>query len=532
MTLSDQISELLGGAKSGTTFGFDYGTTNCVFAYKEGVTAPPKMLTLPQAIRNGAPSLFMRGDDGREYACDEVLQQNGLENNPGAVCASIKTKLREKVIRLNGHDYEPKYIAAAVAKRFMQICELALEDEMVYDEIKIIVCGVPVRFDAETRGELKAVLQEATGKTVYLVPEPILAALTKEYYEKKGAERKGERFVPKDTLAIDVGGGTTDLVLLKPNATPTDANPFPFTAHSPDGFEEAGDDMDKRMFALMLEKITENPGTIGRSKLKLFSNEQDPLHRRLLHFAKLFKEQLSANDYYESNLAFSEYGSVNVRITRAEYEDRVRPLIQKIVDHAADILEKSYSAKQPDVDIMLVGGATYTPLLTAMLRKRFPWLKDRIHQRFPEMAVAMGAAIYAEDPALVNPKVAFGYAVDTFTADKKKEVLQVVIPSDAVLPKTDISRYQTLQEGQLAVTFHVYEIYNTDGRTELSMDEGCQKEYAITHKFGRRVPMGTEVKLTTTLTEEGLLTMKISDFLYDSPGPTTKTFTLSGTTPA
>ena len=142
MTLSDQISELLGGAKSGTTFGFDYGTTNCVFAYKEGVTAPPKMLTLPQAIRNGAPSLFMRGDDGREYACDEVLQQNGLENNPGAVCASIKTKLREKVIRLNGHDYEPKYIAAAVAKRFMQICEHALEDEMVYDEIKVIVCGV------------------------------------------------------------------------------------------------------------------------------------------------------------------------------------------------------------------------------------------------------------------------------------------------------------------------------------------------------------------------------------------------------
>ena len=106
-----------------------------------------------------------------------------------------------------------------------------------------------------------------------------------------------------------------------------------------------------------------------------------------------------------------------------------------------------------------------------------------------------------------------------------------MIPSDAVLPKKDISNYKTLKEGQTAVTFHVYEIYNTDGRKVLSMDEGSQKEYSITHKFGRRVPMGTNVSLTTTLSEEGLLTMKVTDFLYDSPGPTTVTFNLSGTTP-
>ena len=149
-------------------------------------------------------------------------------------------------------------------------------------------------------------------------------------------------------------------------------------------------------------------------------------------------------------------------------------------------------------------------------------------QRFPEKAVALGAAIYAQTPELVRPKVAYGYAVNTYINKGKKEVLRVIIPSAADLPMTVTANFSTLDENQLAVKFSFYEVPNSAGNIHVDKELGRLTAYSITHKFASRVPKDTPVKLTTTLTEDGVLNMTVEDFQRQKL-ITEKTFTMNNT---
>lgn len=533
MGINEKLQDLLGDANQirfrGTTFGLDFGTTTCLMAYKDSEAAPPRALTYPTDVGSTIPSLFLRADDGREYTCERALKVSREGENTKSLCRSIKTQLHKDTLTLNGKVYETSYIAGQIVKHVMQISQQALENEMVFDKVTRLVCGEPVRFDAGLRGKLKRILESATGVSIVLVPEPVLAAVTRDYYARKRAVQRGETYVPRAMLVVDSGGGTTDIVVLIPNPNRNARSPHPYKTKAPDGLLKAGDEMDRQLHALMLEKIRANPGTIAASSLKFFSDEQHFLCRRLRQVARQFKEELSSELSYADNVSFGNYGATSIRVTRAEYEARIRPLVTEITNLAADVLKRSGLDVRAGFDVLMVGGASHTPLLRSMLRERFEPMGGQICDCFPEKAVALGAAIYAEEPEIAQSKVAFGYAVDSYNSTGTRKILSVVIPSDAELPKTDISHFETLHENQLAAGFRVYEIYNTDSRTQLELEEGEAKEYTLSHKFGRRVPKGTSVHLKTVLTPEGILTMTVTDDLEDSPGPTSKTFAMNET---
>ena len=492
-------------------WGLDFGTYRSVVSYISA-GAPPKVPGYRDACLGGIPSLFWRDKGGIEHVGDEVQAMDGLLVDPAGVCSSVKTKLAQEV-RLHGVPYRTSDIAVRIIQRVLSVSRQLLDQEFIPMDLQELVVGVPVRFNAAQRGEIADIVRRATGLTgadaVRLVPEPILAALCIDYFQRRAGH--GE---DRPLLVYDMGAGTFDAVVLRRNSHPTVREPYPYIALEPEGCTVAGDRMDERMEQLILGKLRQC-SNINMSVLEN-PTHQDRIQLRT-YYARKAKETLSGISEMDLQVSGVECGTAVIHLTRAEYEAAIRTDVAETVELAAQVAQKAGVWNDPTLDILLVGGSTYIPLIRDMLLEKFDWLTESdIQQRFPEKAVALGAALYAAEPKAVLPKVAYGYAVDTVKNGEKK--LHVCIPPNDKLPMTMEHRYFTRFENQRSVRFTVFEVDHGAKGEFLNMDEGKALSaseggmtYHIEHNFGREVPVDTQVTLTVTLSPDGLLVMKVED---------------------
>lgn len=513
MSLQDEMRASLEDQQVSTVFGLDFGTYRSVMAYYDGtkLEVPP----YSDACLGGLPSLFWRTTDGKEWVSDEVSARDGLTLDPDGVCRSVKTHLNEKTIMLHGKAYTPHEIAVRIVQRVLAVSKpLLLEQEFVEMEFDTIVCGVPVRFKAPERNEIQSIVQEAIGckadgtpKEVRLVPEPILAAIAVDTI----LEQKTKKTPNRPVLTFDMGAGTFDAVLLTPNLKPTEREPYPYIARDPDGSNIAGDCMDAHMEELMLNKLP-------LAKWRTMGNERHQDRLALRAAARRAKERLSTLPEIDELVTDSLGNRATLHITRAEYEACIRKDLQKNVDIAEKIVRNTGYWNVPSLDIILVGGSTYIPLVKQLLLERFDWLDaSHIQQRIPEKAVALGAAAYAARPQIVLPKVAYGYGVSTYNVSQQKDMIHVCIESGCKLPMTYHAKFSTRFNNQSAVQFVVYEVDHGEKGEFLDLEEGhalsdTQQAYALHHDFGRSVPADTTVELTVTLDANGILSSRITDF--------------------
>lgn len=506
-----------------TKWGLDFGTYRSMVAYTMNSEAPKTPQYRDENL-GGVPSLFWRDENGNEYVGDQVSEREGRYHDPEGVCSSVKMKLQEDRITLYGKSYSPTEIAVRLVQRILEVSRSALQQEFVEMDFDEIVVGYPIRFNAADRGELEAILKTATnGKHIRLTPEPTLAALCNDYFSRRIGRR------PKTTLVFDMGAGTFDCTVIRPVTNRTARNPHPYEELASDGSFIAGNRMDELMTELIVEKLRQNPGGIIMSVIE---NQRTASYKWLSQeFAREQKERLSeAEDgKIDFDVSYSGCGSSGkLTITRGEYEEKIRSEIQKNVDIAAQTLARAKLGEHPDVDILLVGGSTYIPLVKKLLEEKFDWIKENIMQRFPEKAVALGAALYAAEPEVIASKVMFGYAVETHISSKNKNMLHVRIGADDELPKTVKGNYYTRYDNQRYVSFPIYEISHGKFDDLLELSDGTRAEdngevYEISHDFGRKVPVDTKVELTTTLDQNGVLTMIVDD-LGISSETTKKTF--------
>lgn len=483
-------------------WGLDFGTYRSVVSYiSEG--SAPKVPNYQDACMGGVPSLFWRDQGGIEHVGDEVQAMDALLTDPAGVCSSVKTRLTEKEIRLHGVPYSPSEIAVRIIQRLLTVSRQLLDQEFIPMDMQRLVVGVPVRFNAAQRGEIVRIVRRATGlDDVVPVPEPILAALCIDYFQLRAGNKE-----KRPLLVYDMGAGTFDAVVLKRNEKPTLQDPYPYVALSPEGNQIAGDRMDQRMEELILDKLQQS-GCIDMSVLKN-EQHQDRIQLRT-YYARKAKETLSRIPEMDLRVSGVECGNAQIHITREEYTARIRDDVAETVELAAQVAKNAGVWGEPALDVLMVGGSTYIPLIREMLLKKFHWLEESdIQQRYPEKAVALGAALYAAEPEAVLPKVVYGYAVDTNVSDEVK--LCVCIPPNAKLPMTTEAGYRTINDNQTSVGFTVYEVDHGEEGEILDLEEGKKLAYHISHKFGREVPIHTSVRLKTTLTPGGLLTMSVDD---------------------
>lgn len=496
--------------------GIDNGTSNGMLALKEGKDAPIQYPHLPSDCPHGMPMLFMYDKNGKEWVGDQVAAKNGLIEEPQAVCQSVKMKLDEERILLNGRVFTPKYISVKIVKRLLELSRQCFAQSFVDMEYDTVVAGVPAGFTAAARGEVREIIQEATGCTdVRLIDEASAAALANH----RAKNRPG--MPNRNTLTVDLGAGTTDVVMLIPNS----GGSQPFRCENPKGINVAGDALDDAMAEVVMEKLRHDPGTLN---MAVMENKNHYAPRRMRIQCRQAKESLSRIDSCTMEISDYNGGYSRITVTRDEYEDAIRPLLKKMVDLAESVLNSCNLGERPDIDILLVGGTSNIPLLQKMMRERFPWVSpDCFTPHLPDKAVAMGAVIYGEQYNSVTTKSSYGYAIEILTDNNTKRKLKVVIPPNAKLPSCRVdSGFATAYPDQDSCALHVYEV--SQGFTDqiLELGAGTPTDYLLNHQFPCAVPAGTSITLTANLTKSGTLTLTSRDKI---PGGKVceKSFTLS-----
>ncbi|MEZ5215666.1 MAG: Hsp70 family protein [Ilumatobacteraceae bacterium] len=206
-----------------------------------------------------------------------------------------------------------------------------------------------------------------------------------------------ERVEVGDIVAVyDLGGGTFDAAILSKTATGFD------TLGQPQGIERLGGiDFDEAVFAHVRQ-------TIGEAIEQL--DTSDPAVRaalaRLRAECVAAKEALSADSETTIPVLLANV-QTQVRLTRSEFEDMIRPTLRETVESLRRAIDSAGISTSDVKSIVLVGGSARIPLVAELVRSEFgrPVATDT----HPKHAVAMGAARVATvvsraaSPAPVTP---------------------------------------------------------------------------------------------------------------------------------
>lgn len=184
----------------------------------------------------------------------------------------------------------------------------------------------------------------------------------------------------------DLGGGTFDAAVLARTA-----DGFEILG-KPEGIEQLGGiDVDAAVF----HHVT---STLGDRYTEL--DEDDPAAvaavARLRRECVDAKEGLSSDTDVSIPVVFPDY-STDVRLTRAELETMVRPMLGGTVQALRRALESAHTEVDEVASVLLVGGSSRMPIVAQLIGAELgrPVAVDA----HPKHVVALGAAWLAEGPA-------------------------------------------------------------------------------------------------------------------------------------
>ena len=307
------------------------------------------------------------------------------------------------------------------------------------------VITVPAYFSDAQRQATRDAGEIAGLTVVRILNEPTAAALA------YGADRGGDRTV----LVYDLGGGTFDVSLVQIAGDVTEV----LASHGNNRL--GGDDFDQLLLDLVLARFVAAGGPDVRGDRRAMS--------RLLRAAEEAKKRLSDEPYWrlrEEHLAVRDGVPVHLdlEVSREEYERLIHHLVESTLDSVHRALADA--GQQPDdVDeILLVGGATRTPLVSGLLREKTGLApRQEVH---PDLCVALGAGVLAArlaghdiDRVLVDiSPYSFGPSYFGLLDGRPSEhCYHPVISRNTPLPASRTDTYSTMVDDQEAWQVCVYQ---------------------------------------------------------------------------
>ncbi len=219
--------------------GIDLGTTNCAIAQREiaassiGTTIPipqftapgtlesrqllPSFLYLPQADEFPEGSLTLPWDPNNSVVTGEFARAHGIKV-PTRLVASAKSWLSytgvdrsAKILPWNAPPDVTKVSPVDASSQYLKHMAGALQNAGV--EFEEIVLTVPASFDAAARELTMEAAHQAKLANVTLLEEPQAALYA--WLEQAGDSFRKQVELGDVILVVDVGGGTTDLSLIR-----------------------------------------------------------------------------------------------------------------------------------------------------------------------------------------------------------------------------------------------------------------------------------------------------------------------------
>jgi molecular chaperone DnaK len=443
-------------AKAETTkelvVGIDLGTTNSLVAYMDGDV--PRIIPDEEG-RALLPSVVAIGPEGPivgEAAKRQLVRRAeravySIKRFMGKGYEDVKDELRyfpfrvapsQEVVRIRIADREltPPEISALILK------ELRRRAERHFGRpVEKIVITVPAYFNDSQRQATKDAGRIAGLDVLRIVNEPTAACLA------YGLQRKKEGII----AVYDLGGGTFDISILK-------VKDGIFEVLSTNGDTHlGGDDFDRALVDLILADAR------ARHGVDLAGDPEAMQEIRL--GAEAARIVLSGAERTTLTLPMPQHGFEYRReLGRGELERLIEPIVERTLGPCRMALADAGLTPDGIDEVVLVGGATRTPLVRRRVEAVFG--KKPHAELNPDEVVALGAAVQADILAggithmLLLDVTPLSLGIETLGG-----AVSVLIPRNTTVPTAAREVFTTSVDGQSVVDMHVVQ-----GERDLARD--------------------------------------------------------------
>jgi molecular chaperone DnaK len=348
-----------------TIVGIDLGTTNSeVAVVRDGRV---EVIPVAGAVRI-MPSMVGIGDDGSLLVGEAARNQYAA--HPERTVRSIKRRMGEPTpVKMADKEYAPQEISAMILRRLKDLAQSHLGVE-----VSKAVITVPAFFSDAQRQATREAGEIAGLDVVRIINEPTAAALA--YESRHHGARKA--------LVYDLGGGTFDVSVVNLESDVVEV----LASHGNNHL--GGDDFDRKLVDLALDHLKQtHQADASRSPAAMARLQRAAEAAKIVlsdsPFATLAEEYLLEHEGVPVHLA--------LEVSREQYEAMIEPYIEETLDAVHVALSGAGLAVSDIDEILLVGGATRTPLVARRLEQELG--KQPRAEVDPDLCVAMGAAIQA-----------------------------------------------------------------------------------------------------------------------------------------
>ncbi len=426
--------------------GIDLGTTNSLVAYytEDGPKIIPNRLGKPMT-----PSVVSIDEEGQIYVGESAAERMLLYPDSGA--SLFKRSMgSNKKFSLGEKSFTAEELSSFVL-RFLK------EDAEVYlgEEVTEAVISVPAYFNDARRRATKRAGELAGLKVERIISEPTAAAIAYGLWQQKGQAR---------FLVFDLGGGTFDVSILELYDTILEVH-----AVAGDNFL-GGEDFTAVLEKMFYEKFPQ----INRYTLS------EKASRHIRKQAELCKFGFGASRTSEMKCSVGgeEYC---FQVELSDYEEACEELLDRIRQPVKRSLKDAH-IRLSDIDkVVLVGGATKSPVIRKFAGKLFHMIPDT--NLNPDETVALGAAIQAAMkerregireviltdvcPFTLGTEVVREYEEHRF----ENGVFLPIIERNTVIPASRTERLYTVRDNQTKIRIHILQGESRFAVNNLSLGE-------------------------------------------------------------
>lgn len=385
----------------GKSIGIDLGTTNSAAAYGDrevrvlptrmSESLTPSVVSYRKSRKEGQPGTILVGRAAVSNArsapkdtifsikrlmgrtVDEPKVQEAKDRLSYAIVGSDDPNDRGVRVLMNDVAYTPVDISAMILRQIKEDAERALGEEVTH-----AVITVPAYFEERQRAATRQAGLQAGLIVKKIIDEPTSAAVA------FGIDKSEEKH---RVLVYDMGGGTFDISLIQ-----MVDRQFQTLAIGGDMWL-GGDDFDHELVKAII-------GWVKTEYNGFDPSEDDRFLMVARQEAEKAKILLSGQDEMDILIpgitSAPDVGmiDVNMVVTRQQFND----MIQKYVDRSMDLTRKILREQDLSVEditaVLMVGGATATPLVYHTVAEMFG--EDKLKRYIdPMQCVALGAGLLA-----------------------------------------------------------------------------------------------------------------------------------------